>query len=251
MAADQARRGRPEVTLKAAVTLDGRTAARSGASKWITGEPARREVHRMRAASDAVLVGIGTVLADDPELTVRGVRGRTPLRVVLDSALRIPLRSKLVRTARRYPTLLLHAPDASAARQRKLIAAGVELAEVRRARAGAGLDLPGVLRELGRRGVLRLLVEGGAQIHGALLDAGLVDRAAVFVAPCLLGDAQALPLAAGRKARSLDAALRMLRPEIVRFGRDVLVRGELTAPPATRSARPRQQSAGPRRRTRL
>lgn len=223
---------RPEVTLKAAVTLDGRSAARSGESKWITGEPARREVHRMRARADAVLVGVGTVLADDPELTVRAVRGRSPLRVVLDSALRTPLASKLVQSARRHRTLLLHAPAASVARQRKLAATGVELATVRPARNGSGLDLTSALRVLADRGVLGLLVEGGARVHGALLDAGLVDRVAIFVAPCLLGDAQALPLAAGRKPRSLAAAFRIRKPEVLRLGDDVLVRGELTAPGA-------------------
>ena len=246
-----ARTGLPHVTLKAAVTLDGRSAARSGESKWITGPAARREVHRMRAASDAVLVGIGTVLADDPELTVRAVRGSNPLRVVLDSELRTPLSAKLVRTAREHATLLLHLKSASARRQQQLRAAGVALAVVKAARNGGGVDLESALAELARRHVVSLLVEGGARVHGALLDAELVDRVAVFIAPCLLGDAQGLPLAAGQKPRTLAAAFRLVEPELLSLGDDVLVRGALAsaAKPLLRGrARRPTNGPGPRRR---
>ena len=226
----RAKRGapRPHVTLKAAVTLDGRLAARSGESKWITGEPARREAHRLRAQSDAVLVGVGTVLADDPELNVRLVRGRDPLRVVLDSELRTPLRSKLVRGARQTPTLILHGPGASGRRISQLTAAGVELAEVprRRGRQG-GLQLAAALHVLAERGVARLLVEGGSRVHGALLEAELVDAVAVFIAPRILGDPAGLPLADAGKAVSLRDAWTIEKPEIRRLGRDVLVRGAL------------------------
>jgi diaminohydroxyphosphoribosylaminopyrimidine deaminase / 5-amino-6-(5-phosphoribosylamino)uracil reductase len=244
--------GLPQVTLKAAVTLDGRTAARSGESKWITGPAARREVHRMRARCDAVLVGIGTVLADDPELTVREVRGRNPLRVVLDSQLRTPLASKLVRGAGTIPTLILHAKDASARRAQKLRAAGVELAVIANARRGSGLDPTAALRELARRDVLRVLVEGGAHVHAALLDAGLVDRAAVFVAPRILGDVRGLPLSAGESARRLDQAFVLQQPEVVRLGDDVLIRGDLKSTTVTAHARTRAAArTGPSRPTTL
>jgi diaminohydroxyphosphoribosylaminopyrimidine deaminase/5-amino-6-(5-phosphoribosylamino)uracil reductase len=218
------REGLPFVTLKAAVTLDGRLAARSGESKWITGELARREAHRMRSRSDAVLVGVGTVLADDPELNVRLVRGRDPLRVVLDSELRTPLASKLVRSARQTRTLILHAPDASKTRAARLASAGVELAVVARDRRG-GLKLQRALRELAKRDVVRLLVEGGAQVHGALLARGLVDAAAVFIAPLILGDVRARPLAAADRNVALADAWAIAEPEIRVLGRDVLVRG--------------------------
>jgi diaminohydroxyphosphoribosylaminopyrimidine deaminase/5-amino-6-(5-phosphoribosylamino)uracil reductase len=223
------RTGLPQVTLKAAVTLDGRSAARSGESKWITGPAARREVHRMRAAADAVMVGIGTVLADDPELTVRAVPGKNPLRVVLDSQLRTPLSAKLVTSARQQATLLLHLESASARRQQQLRAAGVELAVVKAAGKGRGIDLVSALVELARRQVVSLLVEGGARVHGALLDAELVDRVAVFIAPCLLGDAHGLPLAAGQKPRTLADAFRLVEPELLSLGDDVLVRGALAS----------------------
>jgi diaminohydroxyphosphoribosylaminopyrimidine deaminase/5-amino-6-(5-phosphoribosylamino)uracil reductase len=245
------RTGLPYVTLKAAVTLDGRSAARSGESQWITGPLARREVHRMRAAADAVLVGIGTVLADDPELTVRAVRGPNPLRVVLDGQLRTPLSAKLVTSAREHATLLLHLKSASARRQQQLRAAGVELASVKAARTGGGIDLESALAVLARRHVVSLLVEGGARVHGALLDAELVDRVAVFIAPCLLGDAQGLPLAAGRKPRTLADAFRLVEPERLSLGDDVLVRGALAraAKPVQRGrARRLTNGPGPRRR---
>jgi diaminohydroxyphosphoribosylaminopyrimidine deaminase / 5-amino-6-(5-phosphoribosylamino)uracil reductase len=219
-----AREGLPFVTLKAAVTLDGRLAARSGESKWITGELARREGHRLRSQSDAVLVGVGTVLADDPELNVRLVRGRNPVRVVLDTELRTPLSAKLVRGAKRIPTLILHAPDASAARAKKLAQAGVELAAIRRTRRG-GIDLERALRELANRELGRVLVEGGARVHGALLARGLVDAAAVFIAPLIVGDSRARPLADADHEVALSDAWEIPKPEIRVLGRDVLVRG--------------------------
>jgi diaminohydroxyphosphoribosylaminopyrimidine deaminase/5-amino-6-(5-phosphoribosylamino)uracil reductase len=244
--------GLPWVLLKAAVTLDGRTAARSGESKWITGPEARKEAHRMRVWSDAVLVGVGTVLADDPELNVRALRGRDPLRVVLDSGLRTPLTAKLVATAHAGRTLILHAPGASPKRAAALSARGVALAEVKAGRGGRGLDMRAVLRELGRRDVVRLLVEGGAHVHAALLEAGLADSAAVFVAPKILGDMQAIPLVASNVPRSLTAAFVLAPPEVVRLGDDVLFRGDISiaqAPSGT--TRKAAAKAGPRRTPRL
>jgi diaminohydroxyphosphoribosylaminopyrimidine deaminase/5-amino-6-(5-phosphoribosylamino)uracil reductase len=230
MVADFARHiatGMPYATLKAAVTLDGRIATASGDSKWITGEAARREAHRMRDRADAVLVGIGTVLADDPALTVRHVRGRDPLRVVLDTHLRTPPSATLVRHGSRASTLIVHSPDAPAeARARLADHPGVELLEAPLDAQGH-LDLEPVLRELGRRDVVRLLVEGGAKVHGALLARGLVQRASIFIAPRLLGDPRAIPLAdAGPIARIADG-WRLVRPELRRFGDDLLVEGEL------------------------
>jgi diaminohydroxyphosphoribosylaminopyrimidine deaminase/5-amino-6-(5-phosphoribosylamino)uracil reductase len=218
--------GVPWVTLKAAVTLDGRIATRSGDSRWITGKLARREAHRLRAEADAVLVGIGTVLADDPALTVRHVRGRQPLRVVVDTKLRTPLDAKLVKDAKTRPTLILHAKDAPQRRQDALRERGVELAKVKRARKG-GLDLVAVLRELGSREIVHLLIEGGARVHGALLDAGLADQAAVFVAPRIVGDIAARPLAAGRGRDSIAQAWLFGHTHVRRLGQDLLVEGEL------------------------
>jgi diaminohydroxyphosphoribosylaminopyrimidine deaminase/5-amino-6-(5-phosphoribosylamino)uracil reductase len=217
--------GLPLVTLKAAVSLDGRTATRAGDSRWITNEASRREVHRMRSRSDAVLVGIETALADDPELTVRHVRGRNPLRVVLDRRLRLPPSCRLVRADPRRPVVVYHGPGAPAARRRRLVEAGVELVEVP-AQDGR-LRLDRVLRALGDRGVLRLLVEGGSTIHGAFLREKLADRIAVFIAPVLLGDPRAKPLAAMGELASIAGATRLIEPRVRRFGADVLIEGRL------------------------
>lgn len=189
------RRGLPLVTLKLATTLDGRIATAAGESKWITGPAARREAHALRARHDAILVGSGTVLADDPDLTVRipGI-ARVPLaRVVADGRLRTPLASRLVATAREVPTWIAtstgHKPVALAPYQE----AGVVILPLRRARgaggrgARSGLDLRALLESLAQRGVTRVLAEGGAGIASALLREDLADRLAWFHAPGVMG----------------------------------------------------------------
>lgn len=225
--------GLPWVVLKAAVTLDGRTAARSGESRWITGEAARVEAHRLRAESDAVLVGIGTVLADDPALDVRHVEGPDPIRAVLDSRLRTPPGAKLVLHRSRASTLILHADDAAPGAPRGALARdGVELVAVP-SREGR-VELEGALRALAARGVVRLLVEGGPTIHGALLREGLASEAAVFVAPKILGDPSALPLADAGPLARMDDAWRLVAPTVRALGDDVLFRGRLAGPDPSR-----------------
>lgn len=179
--------GRPLVTLKLASTLDGRIATHSGESRWITGEPARRAAHALRGKHDAVLVGVGTVMADDPDLTCRlaGYRPTPVVRVVADSHLRTPLTMRLVATANSTPTWMLIRAGTDADRRRAFTALGVRLLEVRG--APTGVDLAAGLQALGEAGITRLLVEGGAQIAAALLRAGLVDRIAWFHAPAVMG----------------------------------------------------------------
>ncbi|MDB4987163.1 MAG: Diamino hydroxyphosphoribosyl aminopyrimidine deaminase [Myxococcaceae bacterium] len=217
--------GRPYVTLKAAATLDGRTATRSGDSRWISNEASRKHAHRMRDRSDAVMVGVGTVLADDPELTVRDVKGRDPVRVVLDSGLLTPETARVLSVTSTAPTLIFHAQNVPDARREALLRAGAQLIAV--PQAERGLDLHEVLRELARRDVVRLLVEGGPTLHGSLLDAGLADRVAVFVAPRLLNDAGALPLSIGRPRERMLEALALHRVTKRSFGDDVLIEGVL------------------------
>jgi diaminohydroxyphosphoribosylaminopyrimidine deaminase/5-amino-6-(5-phosphoribosylamino)uracil reductase len=221
-------RGRPLVVLKAAVTLDGRIATRSGDSKWITGEDARREGHRLRDRADAVMVGIGTVLADDPQLDVRMVPGRDPIRVVLDTALRTPVGSKLLTGGSRSPTWIVHGPEAPAARRAALEAAGAVLIEA--PLEGRVLDLAWTLRELGRRDVMRLLVEGGGRVHGALLERGLADRAEIFVAPLVLGDRDGRPLAElASPPTKISGAFRLADLDVEVLGHDVRFRGRIQA----------------------
>jgi diaminohydroxyphosphoribosylaminopyrimidine deaminase/5-amino-6-(5-phosphoribosylamino)uracil reductase len=217
--------GLPFVTLKAALTLDGRMASQTGDSRWITGEAARVHAHRMRDRHDAIMVGIGTVLADDPALTVRHVRGRDPLRVVLDSTLLTPPDSQLGRSAHVVPSLIFHAPGADSQRAQVLRQLGFSLVEV--ARGERGIDLWAVLRELGRRGVVRLMVEGGPTLHGTLLDAGQVDWVALFVAPRILADPAAQPLAFARPRPRMAEALSIERASVRRLGDDLLIEGPL------------------------
>src|SRR5689334_13539633 len=193
--------GRPLVTLKLATTLDGRIATAKGESRWITGAEARRAAHAIRARHDAVLVGSGTVLADDPDLTCRlpGM-ARVPLaRVVADARLRTPLSARLVATARSVPSWIATAPGHKPAELAPYQQAGVELLMVRRGKP-AGLDLAALLAALAQRGVTRVMAEGGAGIAAGLLREGLVDRIAWFHAPGVMGGdglpaVQPLPLA--------------------------------------------------------
>ncbi|MCB9615467.1 MAG: bifunctional diaminohydroxyphosphoribosylaminopyrimidine deaminase/5-amino-6-(5-phosphoribosylamino)uracil reductase RibD [Sandaracinus sp.] len=217
--------GRPFVTLKAAVTLDGRMAARTGDSKWITGELARTEAHRMRDRSDAILVGVGTVLADDPRLDVRHVDGRNPRRVVLDRTLRTPTTASMLALV--GETWIFHGPDAAAERREALSAAGAKLVEV--PIEGESLALGAVLDALGRSEIVRLLVEGGPKVHAALLAGGHADRMAVFVAPRVLGDEAAPAFAAGASAvPTVAAGWRLSRVRVRTLGDDVLVEGDVT-----------------------
>lgn len=179
------REGRPMVTLKLATTLDGRIATRTGESQWITGTPARRAAHALRGRHDAVMAGVGTVLADDPDLTCRipGFRKTPQVRVVLDSTLRTPLTARLVATTADAPTWIIHGSGAESGRRQALEQAGVRLF----ATAAPKVDLPTALRLLGGAGLTRVLAEGGAGVAASLLAAGLVDRVAWFHAPAVIG----------------------------------------------------------------
>ncbi len=181
------RRGRPLVTLKLASTLDGRIATRTGESRWISSEPARRASHALRGRHDAMLVGVGTALADDPDLRCRieGFRPTQVVRVVADSRLRLRLICRLVATAREAPTWILAREDANPDRRAALTRAGAEVIPV--PGAALGVDMTEALRALAARGITRLLVEGGAQLAASLLRADLVDRLAWFHAPTVMG----------------------------------------------------------------
>ena len=176
--------GRPFVLLKLAATVDGRVAVPG--RRYLSGKPALREVHRLRDRSDAVLVGIGTVLADDPALTVREVKGRDPLRVVVDADARTPVGAKVVRSKDPQRTVIFVARDADARRTNKLREAGVLLVTV--PRADGGLDLAAVLRWLGEQGVNTVMSEAGPHVAGALVRGGLADRVLLLISPVAGGD---------------------------------------------------------------
>lgn len=220
--------GRPMVTLKLASTLDGRIATRTGESQWITGPEARRAAHALRGQHDAVLAGVGTVQADDPDLTCRipGYRKKPGLRIVVDSRLRTRLTSRVVATAAAVPTWFLHGPGAGPDRELALTEAGARLIEV--AAAEDGIDLAAGMQALGAAGLTRILVEGGAQVAAGLLRAGLVDRVAWFHAPGIMGG-DGWPAAQAFGTASLDGMPRFVRVDSRPMGDDMLTELERAA----------------------
>ena len=214
--------GRPLVTLKLATTLDGRIATHGGESQWITGEPARMAGHALRANHDAVMIGTGTALTDNPRLTCRlpGLAGRSPVRVVADGRLRLPLTHHLVAGADEVPTWMLALKGAAAARRKAFAAAGVEVLDVA-TDADGNLDLAGGLKALGARGITRLLVEGGSHIAASLLRLRLVDRLVWFRAPRLIGG-DGLPAAVGFGVDRLEDMPKFERISIQAAGADVI-----------------------------
>ncbi len=178
--------GYPFVSLKLALSLDGRIASRTGASKWVTGREARARVHALRAEHDAVSVGIGTVLADDPKLTVRHSEGVSPTRIVWDTKLRTPLLSKLVESAAEVPTWILAAENASESIEEQLLQSHVQVIRCPISQEGR-IDPNYAMKELAKRGIVRLMIEGGAELAGSILAHKLADELHAFLAPILLG----------------------------------------------------------------
>lgn len=211
------RKQRPFITWKYGSSLDGRVAAADGSSRWVTSTEARADAHRLRAESDAVIVGSGTVLADDPHLAVRKaeVRRAQPLRVVVDSEARTPPTARVLDDA--APTLIAVAEDADADHLAK---GGAQLLRCPRALAGPGLDLTALTRALHERDVVSVLLEGGPTLAGAFLAEGLVDRVVAYIAPVLIGGG-GLPALSGLGAPSIDAALRLRLDEVATIGPDV------------------------------
>jgi diaminohydroxyphosphoribosylaminopyrimidine deaminase / 5-amino-6-(5-phosphoribosylamino)uracil reductase len=222
----RARTGRPLVTYKAAMSLDGRVASPTGDSRWISSIESRELVHRWRAECDAVAVGIGTALADDPLLTARTEdAARQPARVVFDSGARLPIESALVASIDEAPLIVVCAPEAASAKRDALERAGAEMivapGRSDRDRLEAGLA------ELGRRDIQDLLVEGGPTFAGALFDAGEVDEMRLFIAPVLVGAANARAVLEGEGAIRIADGVRPLATGFEQIGEDMLVRARL------------------------
>ncbi|MBX3389706.1 MAG: bifunctional diaminohydroxyphosphoribosylaminopyrimidine deaminase/5-amino-6-(5-phosphoribosylamino)uracil reductase RibD [Phycisphaeraceae bacterium] len=226
--------GLPWVIAKWAQTIDGRIATRSGESKWISSDRSRRRVHAIRARVDAVLTGMGTVLADNPMLTardVRKVRSRA-LRVAADSDLDIPESSELVKTARQVPVVVacereIAKSEITREKRERLEAAGVRIVGVGVGAKGTGIDLRELLKALASQfGVLSVLVEAGPGLIGSMIDGDLIDELRVYVAPLMLGDEMARSAAAGRIAPSLSAAqrFRLVRSKVIENDLEVVYR---------------------------
>lgn len=217
------RERRPFVHLKLASSLDGRTATRTGDSRWITGAEARRRVHELRHEYDAILVGAGTALADDPLLTDRsGLKRRRPLvRVLLDEGLRISHLSQLARTAREFPLIVFTSKRADKERARLLESCGVEIVQDEE----GGRNLEAVLARLAERSLQSLLIEGGANVAGAFLDRGLINKITFFIAPMIVGGRDATPAVAGTGAEKITDALRLIEVETRMHAQDLEITG--------------------------
>jgi len=212
--------GMPFVTLKWAQTLDGRTAAVDGQSRWISSEPSLKLAHRLRSTHDAVLVGVGTVIADDPQLTVRLVRGRSPVRVVVDSTLRVPLGAGILEDRHSARTVIATTDRADEARISAVRDMGAEVLKVAKDASGE-VDMPELLRVLGERNISSVLVEGGAAVATSLIKRGLADKLVVIIGPKILGSGQSGVDDLG--VAGMEGALRLVIEKVFRSGDDVVM----------------------------
>ena len=217
--------GLPWVIIKAGISLDGRIAAHTGESGWITNDLSRQEVHRIRNKTDAVMIGIGTALSDDPSLTTRlpVKKGHDPLRVILDTHLRLYPDAKMLQQSSNAETWVFCGTDPSEPKARALKAAGAQIKKVGLTPEGH-VDIKDVLTELGHSGIISVLVEGGSRIHGALLRSGLADQAFFFVAPLFIG-CDGVPLVDELGTKTIKTAQRMRMTRSRRFGEDILIEG--------------------------
>ncbi|MCD8054486.1 MAG: bifunctional diaminohydroxyphosphoribosylaminopyrimidine deaminase/5-amino-6-(5-phosphoribosylamino)uracil reductase RibD [Lachnospiraceae bacterium] len=216
--------GHPFVVLKYAMTLDGKIACESGDARWVTGEEARRHVHGLRGYYRGILVGIGTVLADDPLLNCRIPGGRDPVRIVCDSSLRIPLTSQLVQTAGEIPLIVACARDAAEEeKMRALEAAGVRILRS----PGERVNLTWLMETLGKEKIDSVLVEGGGTLNASLLRDGLVDRVYAYIAPKIVGGAGARTPVEGQGIARMAEALRLESREVLMLGEDVCITGRV------------------------
>lgn len=218
----------PFVVAKAAMTLDGKIATVTGESKWITGEKARAQGMKFRSGVDAILVGVNTVLADDPSLTLRGVKRQRPLRrIILDSQARTPLKANVVSDEwSKFTTIVV----SKSAPKKRVIALNRQANVVVAPSKGAGIDLPWLLRRLGREGVTSLLVEGGGEVHGSFFRQRLVQRAVFFYAPRIVGGRDARRAVAGDGARVRAEMLALQDIEWRRVGEDLMLTGLMRSP---------------------
>jgi diaminohydroxyphosphoribosylaminopyrimidine deaminase/5-amino-6-(5-phosphoribosylamino)uracil reductase len=220
----------PFVLWKAAMTLDGKIATRTGDSRWVTDEKARRYVHQLRAQSDAVMVGVGTVLADDPELTVRMNRQdarsakENPIRIVVDSEGRVPADAKVLDAS--APTIIVTRRDAPEANLDRLWRSGVRVLGMRD--EDGKIDLRYLMGELGKMGINYLLFEGGGELAASMLKAGLVDRGIIFLAPKIVGGRDAKTPVEGDGIELMADALSTSKPKIRRFGDDIALEFDLS-----------------------
>lgn len=217
--------GSPFVILKIASSLDGKIATASGESKWITCEESRKLVHRLRSEVDAVMVGIGTVIKDDPMLNVRLIKGKDPNRVILDRQLSIPLAAKVLNLRSDAKTYIVTAPLSPEDKIMALKKKGVEIISVD-SKEGI-IDLPLLMKELGNLGITSLMIEGGSETNALALRAGIVDKVLIFMSPKIIGGNDSKGSIGGRSPLRLDDALILRDIRLKRSGEDILIEGYL------------------------
>lgn len=217
--------GLPFVTLKIAQTLDGKIATAAGESKWITGEEARQEVHRLRDGNDAILVGINTVIKDDPSLTTRIPGGRDPVRVIVDSRLRIPLNAKVLRQKSLAGALIATVQDVPRSKIAKVQQAGAEVIMGKGVRGN--VDLRDLMKKLGKMDIMSVLIEGGSEINASALKEGIVDKVVLFVAPLIMTGRDSVCSIGGMAPEKLNKALRLQRMTTTPVGQDLMIEGYL------------------------
>jgi diaminohydroxyphosphoribosylaminopyrimidine deaminase/5-amino-6-(5-phosphoribosylamino)uracil reductase len=215
-------RGRPFVTLKLAISLDGRIAASSGDSRWISSDESRQLVHQWRREADAVMVGAGTVIADNPRLTCRVEGGRDPVRVIIDQRLRSPADARVFTQRSPAATIIVTSISNAARVQRRY---GTRVQAIAAPFDNRRIALREVMREFGRRGWSKILIEGGANLAAAALQARIVDRVAFFVAPLIIGCG--LPAVEGLLARTVREAIKLKNLEARRIGADWLLQADV------------------------
>lgn len=213
--------GKPFVTLKTAMSLDGKIATSTGQSQWITSEASRRRVHELRDIHDGIMVGIGTILADNPSLTTRIEGGKNPIRIIVDSNAKMPLNSNVV-TDGQSKTIIAVTKNAPTARLLSLTSAGVEIIV---AGDGAHVDLNLLMNELARREITSIFVEGGGTLNFSLLEAGLVDKVYAFIAPKIIGGREALTSIEGEGFKNLANAIKLKDISTEMIDNDVLISG--------------------------
>ena len=208
--------GKSFVTLKVAMTLDGKIATPEGQSKWITGEKTRKEVHRLRSSVDAIMTAIGTVKADDPQLTARVKGGKSPLRIVIDPGLEIPLQAKILQT----PPDTLIVTRMRNSKADRLERSGIKILHFREK-----LDLNWLTKELGKMEITSLLIEGGSSLNSHALEDRIVDKVIFFIAPMIIGGRESFPAVGGKTFKRLEEAYRMKDISMMKIGEDILIEG--------------------------
>jgi diaminohydroxyphosphoribosylaminopyrimidine deaminase/5-amino-6-(5-phosphoribosylamino)uracil reductase len=216
--------GMPYITVKYAQTLDGRIATKSGDSQWISSEASRRYVHRLRSINQGIMVGAGTVVADNPQLTVRHVRGKNPFRIIVDSKLRIPIKSSVLTDANACLTIIATTSAAPAAKIAAVKKRGVEVWVVRKERDGR-VGLRDLLKQLGKREIMSVLIEGGSEIITSLLKSGLVDKMIIPIAPMIVG--KGLEAIGDLNINKINKAIRFTSFKTMKKGDDIIFEGTM------------------------